>query len=124
AASSYRPAVTWDFRRSTRASQSAPSTVTVLVSEVTVILKQRERSPREQARCDNFHRAPNEKRYGLILESDDDGNGQRGRWGRSTQQVWPTEVEYELHTTIRRDVLLSLRRLRTLRNPKALDRVL
>src|SRR4030095_7933282 len=68
-----------------------------------VILEQSECSPCEQTGCDNFHCAPNEKRYGLVLEPDDDGDGQRKRRGRRTQQVWTTEVEYELHTTIRRD---------------------
>src|SRR5262249_58061319 len=89
-----------------------------------IVLKERHRSPGEQARGDDLHLSVNEQREGLVLKPNDDCHGKRARPGCCPQEVRTAEIEYELHTTIRGDVLLGLRRKVSLMDPEALDGLL
>src|SRR5262249_2609950 len=89
-----------------------------------VILKQRERSPGEQAGGHDFHRTANEKRNGLVLKPNDHGNRQRDRRGRRAQEGWTTKVEDELHTAITSNGLLGLWTRISFMDPQTLDCVL
>src|SRR5262249_1961979 len=69
---------------------------------------------------DDFDRAMKQDRHALVLKPDDDGGWQRRRRDRGPQSVRISKVEDELHTTIGRDVLLALGRIRCLLDPEAL----